>query len=32
MKKKMMWRSSNTAELYFDDVRVPAQIISWAAG
>lgn len=23
MKKKMMWRSSNTAELYFDDVRVP---------
>jgi len=27
MKKKMMWRSSNTAELYFDDVRVPAQNI-----
>ncbi|MEE4112310.1 MAG: acyl-CoA dehydrogenase family protein, partial [Desulfobacteraceae bacterium] len=24
MKKKMMWPSSNTAELYFDDVRVPA--------
>jgi short/branched chain acyl-CoA dehydrogenase len=24
MKRKMMWRSSNTAELYFDDVRVPA--------
>lgn len=24
MKKKMMWRSSNTAELYFDDCRVPA--------
>jgi len=24
MKKKMMWRASNTAELYFDDVRVPA--------
>jgi len=23
MKKKMMWRSSNTAELYFDDVRIP---------
>jgi short-chain 2-methylacyl-CoA dehydrogenase len=23
MKGKMMWRSSNTAELYFDDVRVP---------
>lgn len=27
MKKKMMWRSSNTAELYFDDVRVPAENI-----
>jgi len=25
MHKKMMWRSSNTAELYFDDVRVPAE-------
>jgi alkylation response protein AidB-like acyl-CoA dehydrogenase len=25
MKKKMMWRSSNTAELYFDEVRVPAE-------
>jgi alkylation response protein AidB-like acyl-CoA dehydrogenase len=24
MKRKMMWRSSNTAELYFDDVRIPA--------
>nr|WP_281432415.1 acyl-CoA dehydrogenase family protein [Desulfatitalea alkaliphila] len=24
MKGKMMWRASNTAELYFDDVRVPA--------
>jgi len=23
MHKKMMWRSSNTAELYFDNVRVP---------
>jgi alkylation response protein AidB-like acyl-CoA dehydrogenase len=23
MKQKMMWRSSNTAELYFDNVRVP---------
>ncbi|MFP4305585.1 MAG: acyl-CoA dehydrogenase family protein [Desulfococcaceae bacterium] len=23
MHKKMMWRSSNTAELYFDEVRVP---------
>ena len=27
MKKKMMWRSSNTAELYFDDVRVPSENI-----
>ena len=27
MKKKMMWRSSNTAELYFDEVRVPAENI-----
>jgi len=27
MHKKMMWRSSNTAELYFDDVRVPKQNI-----
>ena len=25
MKKKMMWRSSNTAELYFDDCRVPEE-------
>lgn len=25
MKGKMMWRASNTAELYFDDVRVPAE-------
>lgn len=24
MKGKMMWRASNTAELYFDEVRVPA--------
>jgi alkylation response protein AidB-like acyl-CoA dehydrogenase len=23
MKRKMMWRSSNTAELFFDNVRVP---------
>jgi len=23
MKKKLMWRSSDTGELYFDDVRVP---------
>ncbi len=25
MKGKMMWRASNTAELYFDDMRVPAE-------
>ena len=25
MKDKMMWRASNTGELYFDDVRVPAE-------
>jgi len=25
MHKKMMWRSSNTAELYFDDVRIPKE-------
>lgn len=27
MKDKMMWRSSNTAELYFDDVVVPRENI-----
>jgi alkylation response protein AidB-like acyl-CoA dehydrogenase len=27
MHQKMMWRSSNTAELYFDDVRVPGENI-----
>lgn len=27
MHKKMMWRSSNTAELYFDDVRIPNENI-----
>lgn len=27
MKGKMMWRASNTAELYFDDVRVPKENI-----
>ncbi|MGD9876734.1 MULTISPECIES: acyl-CoA dehydrogenase family protein [Desulfococcus] len=27
MHKKMMWRSSNTAELYFDDVRIPEKNI-----
>lgn len=25
MHKKMMWRSSNTAELYFDNVRIPKE-------
>ncbi len=27
MHKKMMWRSSNTSELYFDDVRIPKENI-----
>jgi alkylation response protein AidB-like acyl-CoA dehydrogenase len=27
MKRKMMWRGSNTAELYFDDVRIPKKNI-----
>lgn len=27
MSGKMMWRASNTGELYFDDVRVPAESI-----
>ena len=27
MHKKMMWRASNTSELYFDDVRVPEENI-----
>ncbi|MBW1984930.1 MAG: acyl-CoA dehydrogenase, partial [Deltaproteobacteria bacterium] len=27
MHKKMMWRASNTAELYFDNVRVPSKNI-----
>ena len=27
MHQKMMWRSSNTAELYFDNVRVPADAV-----
>jgi short-chain 2-methylacyl-CoA dehydrogenase len=27
MHGKMMWRASNTAELYFDDVRIPADNI-----
>ena len=25
MKRKMMWRASNTAELYFDNVRIPGE-------
>ncbi len=25
MHKKMMWRASNTSELYFDDVRIPGE-------
>jgi len=32
MKKKMMWRASNTAELYFDDLRVPEENILGARG
>jgi len=27
MHKKMMWRASNTSELYFDDVRIPKENI-----
>ncbi|MBI9091423.1 MAG: acyl-CoA dehydrogenase family protein [Desulfobacterium sp.] len=32
MHKKMMWRASNTAELYFDDVRVPKENILGSQG
>jgi len=32
MHKKMMWRASNTGELYFDDVRVPADNVLGAQG
>jgi len=32
MKKKMMWRASNTAELYFDDLRVPDENILGSRG
>jgi short/branched chain acyl-CoA dehydrogenase len=32
MKNKMMWRSSSTAELYFDNVRVPDENILGKAG
>jgi len=32
MKKKMMWRASDTGELYFDDVRVPEVNLLGARG
>ncbi len=32
MHDKMMWRSSNTGELYFDDVRVPGDAILGVRG
>jgi alkylation response protein AidB-like acyl-CoA dehydrogenase len=32
MKKKMMWRASNTAELYFDDVRIPKENVLGSQG
>lgn len=32
MKKKMMWRASNTSELYFEDCRVPAENILGSRG
>jgi alkylation response protein AidB-like acyl-CoA dehydrogenase len=32
MKGKMMWRASNTGELYFDDVRVPARNVLGEVG
>ena len=32
MHRKMMWRASNTAELYFDDVRIPKENILGARG
>jgi len=32
MHKKMMWRASNTAELYFSDVKVPASAILGTRG
>ena len=32
MKNKMMWRSSSTAELYFDNVRVPSENILGKVG
>ncbi len=32
MKEKMMWRASNTSELYFDDCRVPEDHLLGARG
>lgn len=32
MHQKMMWRASNTAELYFDDVRIPEENILGTKG
>jgi alkylation response protein AidB-like acyl-CoA dehydrogenase len=32
MHKKMMWRASNTAELYFDNVRVPKENLLGSQG
>jgi short-chain 2-methylacyl-CoA dehydrogenase len=32
MHRKMMWRASNTAELYFDNVRIPRENILGAKG
>jgi alkylation response protein AidB-like acyl-CoA dehydrogenase len=32
MHRKMMWRASNTAELYFDDVRVPVANVLGSVG
>jgi len=32
MKKKMMWRASNTAELYFDDARIPKENVLGSQG
>ena len=32
MHKKMMWRASNTAELYFDNVRIPKENILGSQG
>ena len=32
MKRKMMWRASDTAELYFDDVRIPKENILGSKG